>query len=113
MMGATYSFQSGRPFNDPNTSDFNGGRTPQYHDLSWNMAYVTNIQSNATIVYASVSNIFGFKQVSGYQFSNRPNSDGIFQSRAVTPPAKRFIVVGLLVTIGQRFEKNKENNDDL
>ena len=113
MMGATYSFQSGRPFNDPNTTDFNGGRTPQYHDLSWNMAYVTNIKSNATIVYASVSNVLGFKQVSGYQFSNRPNSEGIFQSRAVTPPAKRFIIVGLLVTIGQRFEKNKENNDDL
>ncbi len=113
MMGATYSFQSGRPFNDPNTADFNGGRTPKYHDISWNMAYVTNIKGNSTVVYASVSNVFGFKQVSGYQFSNRPNSDGLFQSRAVTPPAKRFIVVGLIVTIGQKFEKNKDNNDDL
>lgn len=113
MMGATYSFQSGRPYNDPNTSTFNGGRTASYHDLSWNMAYVTNIKENTTIVYASVSNILGFKQVSGYQFSNRPNKEGIFTSRAVTPPAKRFIVVGLIVTIGQKFEKSKENNDDL
>ncbi len=113
MMGATYSFQSGRPYNDPNTPNFNGGRTTSYHDVSWNMAYVTNIKSNTTIVYASVSNILGFKQVSGYQFSNRPNSEGVFQSRAVTPPAKRFIVVGVIVTIGQKFVKNKDNNDDL
>lgn len=113
MMGATYSFQSGRPYNDPNTTEFNGGRTPQYHDLSWNMAYITNIKSNLTIVYASVSNVLGFNQVSGYHFSTQPNSEGRFQSTAITQPAKRFIVVGLLITIGQKFEKNKENNDDI
>ena len=38
MIGATYSFQSGRPYNDPNTPVFNGGRTSNYHDLSFNMA---------------------------------------------------------------------------
>ena len=113
MIGATYSFQSGRPYNDPNTTVFNGGRTSNYHDLSWNMAYITNIKSNFTVVYASVSNVLGFNQVSGYRFSSRPNSDGRFQSWAITPPAKRFIVVGLLITVGQKFVKNKENNDDI
>jgi hypothetical protein len=113
MVGATYSFQSGRPYNDPNTADFNGGRTASYHDLSWNMAYITNVKSNFTVVYASVSNVLGFNQVSGYRFSNSPNSEGRFQSTAITPPAKRFIVVGLLMTIGQKFEKNKGNNDDI
>jgi hypothetical protein len=113
MIGATYSFHSGRPFNDPNTTDFNAGRTANYHDLSFNMAYITNVKSNFTVVYASVSNVLGFNQVSGYRFSNSPNSEGRFQSTAITPPAKRFIVVGLLMTIGQKFEKNKENNDDI
>jgi hypothetical protein len=113
MIGATYSFQSGRPFNDPNTTEFNGGRTPQYHDLSFNMAYITNVKGNFTVVYASVSNILGFNQVSGYHFSNRPNSEGRFESSAITPPAKRFIVVGVLTTIGQKFVKNKGNNDDI
>jgi hypothetical protein len=113
MIGATYSFQSGRPYNDPNTADFNAGRTPQYHDLSFNLAYITNIKSNFTVVYASVSNVFGFNQVSGYRFSSRPNSEGRFDSSAITPPAKRFIVVGILTTIGQKFVKNKGNNDDI
>jgi CarboxypepD_reg-like domain len=113
MIGTTYSFQSGRPYNDPNTTDFNGGRTATYHDLSFNMAYITNIKSNFTVVYASVSNILGFNQVSGYRFSSRPDSDGHFQRSAITPPAKRFVVVGLLITIGQKFVKNRENNDDL
>ncbi len=113
MIGATYSFQSGRPYNDPNTTDFNGGRTPQYHDLSFNMAYITNIKSNFTVVYASVSNILGANQVSGYRFSSHPNSEGRFESSAITPPAKRFIVVGVLTTIGQKFVKNKGDNDDI
>jgi hypothetical protein len=113
MIGATYSFQSGRPYNDPNTTEFNGGRTPQYHDLSFTLAYITNIKSNFTVVYASVSNILGFNQVSGYRFSSRPNSEGRFEGSAVTPPAKRFIVVGILTTIGQKFVKNKGNNDDI
>ncbi len=113
MIGATYSFQSGRPYNDPNTTEFNGGRTPLYHDLSFNLAYITNIKSNFTVVYTSVSNIFGFNQVSGYRFSNRANSEGRFDSSAITPPAKRFIVVGILTTIGQKFVKNKGNNDDI
>lgn len=112
-MGVTYSFHSGRPYNDPNTTEFNGARTPQYHDLSWNMAYITNIKGNMSIVYASVSNILGFNQVSGYRFSQRPDSFGTFQSTAITPPAKRFVVVGLLVTIGEKFVKNTDNNDDI
>ncbi len=113
MIGATYSFHSGRPFNDPNTADFNGGRTPNFHDLSFNMAYITNVKGNFTVVYASMSNILGFNQVSGYRFSSKPNEVGQFQSNAITPPAKRFIVIGILMTIGQKFEKNKENNDDI
>lgn len=112
-MGVTYSYHSGRPYNDPNTLVFNGGRTPAYHDLSWNMAYITNIKDNFSIVYLSVSNVLGFNQVSGYRFSQRPNERSLFQSTAITPPAKRFIVVGLLVTIGQKFEKNADNNDDI
>jgi vitamin B12 transporter len=71
------------------------------------------VKSNFTVVYASVSNVLGFNQVSGYRFSTRPNSEGRLQSSAITPPAKRFIVVGLLMTIGQKFEKNKGNNDDI
>lgn len=113
LIGATYSFQSGRPFNDPNTTDFNGGRTPQYHDLSVNMVYLTNIKGNFTAVWASVTNILGNEQVFGYRYSSTRNSDGFFTPTAVTPAAKRMIVVGLIYTIGQKFEKKANNNDDI
>ena len=29
------------------------------------------------------------------------------------PPAKRFIFLGLIMTIGEKFEKNQGNNDDI
>ncbi len=113
LVGATYSFQSGRPFNDPNTTDFNGGRTPQYHDLSMNLVYLTNIKGNFTAVWASVTNVLGNEQVFGYRYNSVRDSDGKFGATPVTPPAKRMIIVGLIYTIGQKFTKNKNNNDDL
>ncbi len=112
LFGATYSFQSGRPYNDPNTSVFNGGRTRNFHDLSVNASYLTNIAGHFTILYASATNILGFKQIYGYQFDTAPGPDGRFESRAITPPAKNFLFVGLFINFGQHYsQRNTTKND--
>lgn len=111
--GATYAFQSPRPYHDPNRPGFNRGRTPAYHDLSINASYLTNLWGNFTILYVSATNLPGFKQIYGYQYGTAPGADGQFPSRAITPPAKRFLFVGLFVNFGQKYRAEETTTDDL
>ncbi|MCK6691109.1 MAG: TonB-dependent receptor [Thermoanaerobaculia bacterium] len=111
--GATYAFQSPRPYHDPNQPGFNQGRTPAYHDLSINASYLTNLWGNFTILYVSATNLPGFKQVYGYQYGTEPGPDGLFPARAISPPAKRFLFVGLFINFGQKYRVEETTTDDL
>lgn len=102
-IGATYSFQSPRPYEDPNRPGFNESRTPEYHDLSVNASYLFNLGGHFSILYLSATNLLGWKQVYGYQFSDTPGPDGQFLMRAVGPPARHFLFAGLFITFGQRY----------
>ena len=104
-IGLTYSHASGRPFNDPNLPGFNSERTKTYNDLSFNISRLTNIFGNFTVFFISVSNVPGFKNNFGYRYSTIPNSDGQFERRAVSQPAKRFFFLGMFMSIGQKFDK--------
>ncbi len=111
--GATYAFQSPRPYHDPNRPGFNAGRTPAYHDLSINASYLTNIGGHFTILYVSATNLPGVRQVYGYQFGAEPDADGLFPSQAIVPPAKRFLFVGLFITFGKKYKAEEVTTDDL
>ena len=107
--GATYAFQSPRPFEDPNQAGFNESRTPAYHDLSVNASYLFNLGGNFSILYVSATNILGFQQVYGYQFGAEPDTaSGLFPARAIRPPAKRFLFVGLFINFGKQY-RGEEN----
>lgn len=103
QIGVTYSFASGRPYNDPNSERFLGGKTPAYHDLSFNISY---LYSNQVIVHAMVNNVLGINNIFGYEYADEPNEDGIYAGRAITPPAPRFIFLGVFITLS----KNKGIN---
>lgn len=111
--GATYAFQSPRPYHDPNRPGFNQGRTPIYHDLSMNASYLTNLWGNFTILYVSATNVLGLNQTFGYQFGVEPGPDGLFPSRAIRPPARRFLFVGLFINFGQRYRVEETTTDDI
>jgi outer membrane receptor for ferrienterochelin and colicin len=64
QVGLTYSFGSGRPYNDPNSDVYNGNRTPAYHDLSMNFSYL--VKTNF-IIHFSVTNVLGRDNIFGYQ----------------------------------------------
>ena len=100
-IGFTYSLASPRSYDDPNQPGFNTGRTPTYQDLSFNASYLTNLFGQFSILYVSVSNIPGFENSFGYRFSALPNEDGQYQSLPIEPPAKRFLFVGLFISIGR------------
>ncbi|MBX2926932.1 MAG: TonB-dependent receptor [Saprospiraceae bacterium] len=101
-MGLTYSFVSPRPYHDPNTDTFNGGRTRSYHDLSFNASYLTQIGRHFTILHLSVSNVLGLEQEFGYRFSRTPDADGQFSGTVIQPPARQFFFVGMFVSIGKK-----------
>ncbi|WP_462248645.1 TonB-dependent receptor [Ekhidna sp.] len=103
QVGVTYSFASGRTYNDLNSDEFLSGRTPAYHDLSFNISY---LYSNQVIVHAMVNNVLGINNIYGYEFSEQPNDAGVYARRAITPPAKRFIFLGVFITLS----KNKGIN---
>ena len=107
QVGFSYSYGSGRPYNNPNTPDFMAEKTKAYNNLSFNWAYLIDQQK---ILYFSVSNVLGFDNVSNYQYADTPNMDGHFDRRAITPPANSFFFVGFFWTISSDRKSNQLDN---
>jgi hypothetical protein len=96
-LGATYTFASGRHYHNPNSEKFLNKRTRDYHNFSMNLSYLTHIADQFTIIYLSVENVFGIKNIYGYRYS----PDG--QSRKpILPAATRSIFLGVFITFGDK-----------
>jgi hypothetical protein len=107
QIGATLAFNSGRPYNNPNNDGFNEEITKAYADLSFNFAY---LHRQHVILYASATNLLGRRNVFGHEFETTPGTDGVYQSRDITQPAKRFLFVGLFITLTKSQSKNNLEN---
>ncbi|MEN8885531.1 MAG: TonB-dependent receptor [Winogradskyella sp.] len=107
QIGLAYGFSSGRPYTNPNTSKFLSERTKAFNSLSVNWAYLLSPQK---ILYFSVNNVLGFRNINGYQYANTPNFNGQFSRRALTPGADQFFVVAFFWTISEDGTDNQLNN---
>ena len=107
QIGLAYGYSSGRPYDNPNTSDFLAERTKSFNSLSVNWAYLLSPQK---ILYFSVNNVLGFKNINGYQYANTPDMNGNFSRRALTPAADQFFFVGLFWTISEDGTDNQLDN---
>lgn len=107
QIGFTNSFSSGRPYNNPNETQFMNGKTKAYNSLSFNWAYLISQQK---ILYFSVSNVLGTQNVFGYDYANSPDSSGFYSRKEVTPTADRFFFVGFFWTISQNKKDNQLKN---
>lgn len=95
-VGITYSFATGRPYFNPNNPVFLGDKAKNYHNLSLNLSYITNLFNNFTVVFFSIDNLIGYNNVYGYRYS----SDGTIKS-PVLAPALRTAFIGMFISIGQ------------
>jgi len=97
-------YSSPRVYNDPNSSVFNGEYTKPYRsvDVSWSFLFRQNV-----IIYAAITNIFGFKQGYGYSFASTKDSDGLYRSSPIIPGADRFYLVACFVTLSRKGESNQ------
>lgn len=96
QIGASWDFNSGRPYNDPNEDEFNNRKTDYYSSLSFNLAF---LYRQNVIFYASASNLLGRDNVFGYEYSSTPDLDGQYSSISVGQQAKRFYVVGIFISL--------------
>ncbi|MFD1615065.1 TonB-dependent receptor [Gelatiniphilus marinus] len=107
QVGFSYGFASGRTYTNPNEPGFLNNKTKAYNSLSINWAYLISPQK---ILYASVNNVLGFKNINGYQYANTPNVNGNFERRALQPAADQFFFVGFFWTISEDKKSNQLDN---
>ncbi|TDE02388.1 TonB-dependent receptor [Flavobacterium hiemivividum] len=107
QVGFTNSFSTGRPYNNPNETQFMNGKTKAYNNLSFNWAYLISQQK---ILYFSVSNVLGTQNVYGYDYANTADSNGVYKRKEITPTADRFFFVGFFWTISKDKKDNQLKN---
>jgi hypothetical protein len=108
QLGLTQQFSTGRPYNNPNEASFMNSLTKSYSSLSFSWAYLLSQQK---ILYFSVSNVLGTKNIFGYNYANTANIDtGIFARKEIIPTADRFFFVGFFWTISDNKKDNQLKN---
>lgn len=107
QVGLAHSFNSGRPYDNPNEAAFMDSKTKVYNNLSFNWAYLISQQK---ILYFSVNNVLGTQNVFGYEYANTPDSNGFYNRRAITPTADRFFFIGFFWTISDNKKDNQLDN---
>jgi len=109
QLGFTYSYASGRTYYNPNkpSDQFNSDKTPAYQDLSANLAY---LPKNNMIIYLSCTNLLGYDNIFGYQYSVIPDNQGVYASKATRQAAPRFLFLGVFITISKNKSVNQLPN---
>jgi len=97
--GITYSFASGRPYNDPNSPVFMDGRTKAYNDISLNLTYLTTLFSKDCIIHLNITNLLGFENVFGYTYAGTPDENGTYASQAIVPTTGTMAVLMIMISL--------------
>jgi hypothetical protein len=102
-----YNYASGRPFYNPERSEkeFMTDRTIAYHSLAMQLNYLRSFGTVNAVFIINISNVFGWKQVFGYRYSSQPDVYGNYQREKITPLARRFIFLGIYLSIGSDRRK--------
>lgn len=121
-INGTYTFSTGRPYINYNTSNpndvnanadlFMRDKTIAYHNLSISANYIKTIHKAFTVFVISINNPFGFKQIYGYNYAAKDlNQNGQLYSKAIIPAARQFIFLGMFMSFGiDRTQEAIDNN---
>jgi hypothetical protein len=107
QLGIAYNFASGRTFTNPNEPGFLNNETINYNSVSLNWAYLIDQQK---ILYFSVNNALGTKNIFDYNYKNTPDINGNFDRQAILPNADSFFFIGFFWTISDDKKSNQLDN---
>ncbi|MBA5630492.1 TonB-dependent receptor [Moheibacter lacus] len=107
QVGLTYQFGSGRPYTNPNLEGFLQEKTRTFNTINLSWAYLLSQQK---ILYFSISNPVGIKNVNGYSYANSPNEQGVYDRLALRPSMDRFFFIGFFWTISENKMRNQLDN---
>jgi hypothetical protein len=107
QLGASWSWNSGYPFSDPNLAGEMQHRTKAYSDLSVSWSYLP--RSNV-IIHAACTNVPGRANVFGYQYASQPDNAGKFESIPVSQGARRMLFLAVFITLAKDKNANNLNN---
>lgn len=107
QVGFSYALASGRTYTNPNLGGFLDQKTKAYSSMSVNWAYLIDQQK---ILYFSINNVFGFKNINGYDYTRTPDLNGHFNRMARRPAADQFFFVGFFWTISEDNTSNQLDN---
>ncbi len=102
QINLTYSYATGRPYYNPNNPVFLGDRTPDYHNLSLAVNYLTHVKKWFTVLYGGVDNLTDQHNIFGYRYS----SDGAHQYPQYPALFRSYF-------IGVNFSLTEFNKDEL
>ncbi len=103
-ISGTATYSSPRPYNNPNTNQFNAEKTKSYRSLNLSWSY---LPKPSIVIHASVSNVLGFKNSFGYEYSPYPDAMGHFASHELLPAADRFYFLGCFITLSRNTGLNQ------
>ena len=107
QIGFSYNFSTGRGYTNPNEPGFLNSQAKNYNSISLNCAYLISQQQ---ILYFSVNNVLGTKNVFGYNYANQPDVNGMFAREAIVPNADQFFFIGFFWTISDDNQSNQLDN---
>ena len=107
QVGLSYTFASGRNYTNPNKTGFLNDKTKNYNSVSLNWAYLLDQQK---ILYFSVNNALGTKNIFGYNYKNTADVNGNFDRQAIIPSTDTFFFIGFFWTLSDDNKTNQLDN---
>jgi hypothetical protein len=93
-LSTSYNYASGRPYYNPADADFMSSRTNSIKNISLSISYIATFGKWFTVFYASVENVFNWKNIYGYRYSE--NGQNRYEIR---PAIDRSIFVGASISL--------------
>lgn len=107
QVGATFSWNSGIPYDSPNRPGEMESVSPDYASLSLNWSY---LYRQNLIIHASVSNVTGRDNIFGYRYADEPDASGTYLREPIRQTAPFFAFIGVFWTLSSDKTANQLNN---
>lgn len=107
QIGASFSFNDGYAYTNPNLAGEMNSKTQAYQNLSLSWSYLPKPN---LIIHGAVTNVLGADNIFGYTYTARPDEVGHYASLPIQQSAPRFIVLGVFLTLSKDKNANMLNN---